>query len=221
MYHRFGESQFSSTNIRIEQLEDHIRELTSGSYTVMPVLQILSRIIKGVSLPNKTIGITIDDGFQSIYTEAWPRLRKAQLPFTVFISTDPVDGRYSQRLSWSHIREMRRAGVVFGAHTASHIHMADTSRKLNEAEINKSNDRFAKELGVLPKLFAYPFGEASTEVFDTIKTGGYEYAFGQHSGVVHATSNRYYLPRFALNEKYDKNRFLRFVEERLTIGEMK
>ena len=86
--------------------------------------------------------------------------------------------------------------------------MADTSRKLNEAEINKSNDRFAKELGVLPKLFAYPFGEASTEVFDTIRTGGYEYAFGQHSGVVHATSNRYYLPRFALNEKYgDLNRF--------------
>ena len=99
MYHRFGENNYPSTNIRLAQLENHIRELKSGPYTVLPVLQILSNIENGWALPKRTVGITIDDGFESIYTKAWPRFRKAQLPFTVFISTNSIDENRSNRLN--------------------------------------------------------------------------------------------------------------------------
>ena len=208
MYHRFGESDFPSTNTRIAQLEDHIRVLTAGPYNVMPVLQIVSRIKRGDSLPEKTVGITVDDGFRSIYTEAWPRFSKAHLPFTIFVATDPIENSNSGYLDWDQIREMRRSGVTFGAHTASHIHLVDASRKEIEAEIQRSNDRFTNELGEPPKLFAYPFGETSKEVIHAVSVGRYQYAFGQHSGVVNRSSSFRYLPRFALNEKYGRlNRF--------------
>ena len=208
MYHRFGENHFPSTNIRIEQLEKHIEELTIGPYNVMPVPQIVSRIKNGEALPTKTVGITVDDGFRSIYTEAWPRFRKARLPFTVFVATDPIDNNNSGYLDWHQIREMRKTGVTFGTHTASHLHMIDASREENLAEIQRSNNRYITELEEQPKLFAYPFGESSKEVFDAVSTGKYEYAFGQHSGAVHHSHNLNYLPRFALNERYGGlNRF--------------
>ena len=208
MYHRFGENNYPSTNVRLAQLENHIRELKSGPYTVLPVLQILSDIENGRALPKRTVGITIDDGFESVYTKAWPRFRKAQLPFTVFISTNSIDENRSNRLNWNQIREMRAAGVTFGAHTASHLHMVKAPRDRNKLEIIKSNTRMTAELGEQPVIFAYPYGEASNEVFELISESGYKYAFGQHSGVISRSSDRKYLPRFALNEQYGAlNRF--------------
>ena len=208
MYHRFGENNYPSTNVKLTQLENHIRELKSGPYTVLPILQILSNIENGRTLPERTVGITIDDGFESIYTKAWPRFRKAQLPFTVFISTNPIDQNRSNRLSWNQIREMRAAGVTFGAHTASHLHMVKATRDRNKLEIIKSNTRMTAELGEQPVIFAYPYGEASNEVFELISQSGYKFAFGQHSGAISRFSDKKYLPRFALNEMYGAlNRF--------------
>jgi hypothetical protein len=77
MYHRFGEDAYPSTNVRIEQFEAHVAELTSGKYNVMPVGEILGALRSGKSLPDRTIGITIDDAYLSVYKEAWPRLKAA------------------------------------------------------------------------------------------------------------------------------------------------
>ncbi|HLT76966.1 MAG TPA: chitin deacetylase, partial [Ferrovibrio sp.] len=37
MYHRFGEDSVPSTNIRLEQFDAHIAELTAGRYSVLPL----------------------------------------------------------------------------------------------------------------------------------------------------------------------------------------
>ena len=38
----------------------------------------------------KKILITIDDGFKSFYSEAWPYLKKNNIPFILFVSTEPI-----------------------------------------------------------------------------------------------------------------------------------
>lgn len=203
MYHRFGENAYPSTNIRLSQFEDHIAELRSGKYAVLPVPDIVARLRAKQPLPDRAIGLTVDDAFLTVYTEAWPRLRAAGLPFTLFVSTDPVDNRTVGMMSWDQIRELARAGVTIGAHSASHLHMPDRDAATNRAEIEKSNARFKAELGAVPALFAYPFGEMSRAIGTLVaEVGGYVAAFGQHSGVIHTTSNILYLPRFALNEHY-------------------
>lgn len=202
MYHRFGEDQFPITNVRIEQFETHIAALTEGPYTVLPVAEIVESLRAGRSLPDRTVGITIDDAYLSVYTEAFPRLKAAGLPFTLFVATGAVDRKSPAYLSWDQVREMRDAGNDIGAHTASHLHMADASATQNRAEMRQSLKRFKAELGEAPVLFAYPYGEAGTAVWDVVREFGFATAFGQHSGAVHATSEPYYLPRFALNETY-------------------
>ncbi|MEK9661215.1 MAG: polysaccharide deacetylase family protein, partial [Alphaproteobacteria bacterium] len=208
MYHRFGESAYPSTNISLEQFEAHLDELKRDKYHVLPVPEILAAIREDRALPDRTIGITIDDAFLSVYTQAWPRLQAAGFPLTLFIATDAIDAGYPDYMSWDQIRELRNAGVTIGSQTASHLHMAANDAERNREDLTRSNERFAAELGAQPDLIAYPFGEASTEVEEIARSAGFVMGFGQHSGVIHATADPYYLPRFALNEAFgDIDRF--------------
>ena len=204
MYHRFGEDSYPATNVRIAQFEAHIEELKQDRYHVLPVGEILAALRAGRDLPDRTVGITVDDAYLSVYTEAWPRLKAAGLPFALFVATDAVDEGYAGVLSWDQIREMRSAGVEIGAHSASHLHMADAAEAVDRAEMDRSLRRLEEELGARPTLFAYPYGEAGLAERRLIAEFGFDTAFGQHSGVAHGSLDPLYLPRFALNETYSE-----------------
>jgi len=209
MYHRFGDGRYPTTNIQVEQFEAHIAELKSGAYTVLPVPEILRRQQAGEILPDRTVGITIDDAYASVYSEAWPRLRDAGLPFTLFVSTDPIDSTYDDMMTWDQLREMAAAGVTIGAHTGSHLHMPAHTDQRNRDEIRRSSARFLEELGTTPTLFAYPYGESGSPAATVVAEAGYIAAFGQHSGAFGAMDDQFDLPRFPLNEKFgDMGRFM-------------
>ena len=208
MYHRFGESVHPSTNIRIKQFEAHLEELAKPKYTVLPLPEIIAKLKARKPLPDRTVGISIDDAFLSVYREAFPRLQKAGLPFTLFVATEPVDQDIGSYMSWDQIRELHTAGVTIGSQTHSHLHMARSSDEQNRSELEKSNARFKAELGTTPNIIAYPYGEYSLAVGQLSKEAGLKTGFGQHSGVVHPDSDMLYLPRFAMNENFgDIERF--------------
>ncbi len=210
MYHRFGEGDLPSTNIRLDQFEAHLAEIATNKYTVLPLGDIAAALRGGTPLPERAIAITIDDAYLSVYTEAWPRLKAAGLPFTLFVATDPVDQKLRRYMNWEQIRELARAGVTIGSHTATHLRMVLATPERNVEDIVKSNRRFEEELGRVPELFAYPYGESSLAARKVVVEVGIEAAFGQHSGVAYAGHDMYGLPRFALNEFYgDLDRFRR------------
>ena len=218
MYHRFGESVHPSTNIGIDQCEAHIEELQFGGYSVLPIPDILSAINEDQPLPDKTIGITIDDAYLSVYKEAWPRLRRANFPFTLFIATDAIDRKFDGYMNWEQVRELQASGVTIGSQTASHLHMSANQTDRNREDIQTSNTRFKNETGVKPSLFAYPFGEASIKVQNIVKEAGFTHAFGQHSGALNASSDKYYMPRFALNENFGGIKRFRLISNVLGIN---
>jgi len=208
MYHRFGENSLPSTNIRLEQFEAHLRIIREGGYQVWPLPQIIDHLARGEALPNKTIAITIDDAFLSIYTEAWPRLRDAGLPFTIFIATDPIDAGTPGYMSWEQARELAAAGVTIGHHGGAHAHYVSLSPDQVAADIARASQRFEAELGVVPAIFAWPFGETARDLLGIVEAAGMQVAFGQHSGVLYGGEERFYLPRFALTENFgDAERF--------------
>ncbi len=208
-YYRIGEDNFASTNIKLAEFDAHLKELTSGRYNVMPLLDVLSAIRAGKSLPDRTVAITMDDGFASVYAEAWPRLRAAKLPFTIFVATAAIDAKAKGMMSWAQLREVAKSGgVAIGAQTASHLHMVEADEARNKDEMARSNARIAAEIGTAPVLFSYPYGEASHAVMQQVKDAGYKFALGQFSGVANPTTDDFFVPRFGVNEASgDLNRF--------------
>ena len=140
MYHRFGENQYPSTNIRIEQFEAHLDMLGNNNYTIWPLSKIVDHLQQGMDLPDKTVAITIDDAYLSVFTEARPRLKARNIPYTVFVATQPVDRGQNGYMSWDQIRILQDEGVQIGSQTRSHPHMHEISIIDAEDELKISNE---------------------------------------------------------------------------------
>ncbi|PPR33766.1 MAG: hypothetical protein CFH26_00094 [Alphaproteobacteria bacterium MarineAlpha6_Bin4] len=207
VYHRFGENNYPSTNVKLSQFKKHLNELTKNDYNVIPVEKIVDSFINNTDLPEKTVGITIDDAFLSIYKEAWPLLKEKKLPFTIFVSTKPVGSKSSNYMNWSQIKEMVNSGVSIGHHSKSHHHLVSKNQETLVEEIEDASKDFLENIGFVPEIFAYPYGEYSYEIKQTVKKY-FKAAFGQHSGSFFNGIDIYEMPRFSLNEKYgDIKRF--------------
>lgn len=218
IYHRFGETQYPSTNIRLEQFEAHLDTLKAGGYRVLPLPEIVSALAAGQTLPERTVAITIDDAYRSAYAEAWPRLRKAGFPFTIFVGTDAVDAKLPDYMSWDQLREMKAAGgVTFGNHTAGQRHLPGLDAAALEAELAKAQARILAELGAAPTLLAFPSGEAGLREANAARRLGFAAAFGQHSGVLHPAEDRHLLPRFAMNEAYGEVQRFRLAADAMPL----
>ncbi|MDC0458600.1 polysaccharide deacetylase family protein [Alphaproteobacteria bacterium] len=202
MYHRFGEDRLPSTSIRLDQFDAHLEKLSNGNYSVWPLSKIVVYLQKDMPLPDRTVAITIDDAYLSVFTEAWPRLKAKGFPFTVFVATDPIDRKNRGYMSWDQLRQLQADGVGIGSQTASHPHMHLSSLADVDVELQKSNQRFLNELGLRPNLFAYPYGEYNLAVIERVKAAGFIAGFGQNSGIAHGYDGYFELPRFAMNERY-------------------
>ena len=202
MYHRFGEDKYPSTNIRLDQFEAHLDVLANGDYNIWPLDKIVAHLQQGLELPDKTIAITIDDAYLSVFTEARPRLKALNFPYTVFVATQPVDRGHRNYMSWDQIRVLQDEGVLIGSQTTSHPHMHLISTAEAEDELTSSNERFLAEIGQRPTLFSYPYGEYNLDIIDVVKQAGFTAAFGQNSGIIHSYNGFFELPRFAMNEQY-------------------
>ena len=207
VYHRFGENNYPSTNIRMPQFKKHLDELIKNNYNVVSIETIIDALQNNKNLPEKTVAITIDDAFFSIYKKAWPILKEKKLPFTIFVSTGPVNSNSKNYMNWEQLKEMNNRGVTIGHHTKNHFHLVGKKKETIISEIEEASDDFLKNLGYVPDIFAYPYGEYSSEIKEITKNY-FKAAFGQQSGGIYNGIDIFELPRFSMNEQYgDLKRF--------------
>ena len=217
MYHRIGESEYPSTNVTIEQFDQHIDYISTNNFNIVPLSDIVAIIQDKQEFIKSTISFSIDDAYESFYLNAWPKFRENNIPVTLFISTEIIDNKTNGYMTWDQIRNFIVEGGNVGQHTSSHIHMPLNTKESVKEDILNSHKSFMKELGFIPELFAYPYGETSKEVINILREFNITHAFGQHSGVISIYDNEYYLPRFSLNEQFgDLDRFI-FAAESLPL----
>ena len=204
MYHRFNESKYPSTNVQMDIFKNQMEIIKNSDFKFHNPHNFKKKF-NDVKL-NKEILITIDDAFQSFYLEAWPYLKKNKIPFILFVSTKPV-GKNGY-MTWEQIKEIEKENfVLIGHHSHSHDYLIDENNDQFIFDIETANKIFLNELGYIPNLFSYPFGEYSKFMKDYISEN-FEFAFGQHSGVIDLNKDKFELPRFPINEKYgDLKRF--------------
>ena len=209
MYHRFNEHKYPSTNIEMRVFKEQMEMIKNSNYTFSNP----KTFEKNFTSPrkNKEILITIDDAFLSFYLEAWPYLKKNKIPFILFVSTEPVGKR--GYMTWEQIKEVEAEKfTVIGHHSHSHGYLIDNDDNFFISDIKKANEIFLKNLGYIPNLFSYPFGEYSKFMRDYISQN-FDYAFGQHSGVIDLNKDKFELPRFPINENYgDLKRFSSIID---------
>ncbi len=198
MYHRFEENKYPSTNIKLEIFKKHIDLVRNSNLSFYDPGRLFSNF-REVKKQKKVL-LTIDDAFTSFYQNAWPILRKKKIPFILFVSTDAV-GKYGY-MTWDQIKEIEKESFAYiGNHSHSHDYLTKFTFKKFKKDIEKSIQIFNEKLGYNPIYFSYPFGEYNLKQKVYI-SNKFEFAFGQHSGVIDLNKDKYELPRFPINEKY-------------------
>lgn len=202
LYHHVSDSTPKSTSISPERFEAQMDYLEKNNFKVVPLLELTEKLRKGEPLPDKTVAISFDDSYVSVYDSAYPRLKKRGWPFTFFVNTDSV-GTSKLFVSWDQLREMSKNGVTIANHTTKHNHLP--RRENNESnsqwreritvEITRAQEKIVQEIGTAPKILAYPFGEYDVDVQQIAKKLGY-IAFGQQSGVLYEKGDLQSVPRF-------------------------
>ena len=205
MYHRFEENKYPSTNIKINDFKEHIELIKKDNIKFVNPSNFENELNNNKK--ERKILITIDDGYQSFYDNAWPILKKDKIPFILFVSTREVGKK--GYMSWENIREIEQYDFVeIGNHSHTHDYLIDFDEKGIQNDLATSIKIFKEELGKNSIFFSYPFGEYSVNLKDIVISLGFKYAFGQHSGVADYTKNLFEMPRFPINEKYGEiNRF--------------
>ena len=215
-YHRFDESRYPSTNISMELFAKQMAYLYENDYNVFPLSKVVNALINKKQLPPKTVVITIDDAYKTVYTKAYPLLKKYNFSFTTFVNSLPVIHKSKRYMRWDEMREMGKNGAEFANHTYSHQFLvrmdADKPQQYEKdvtKEILKCENKLEKELGKYlctnPKMLAYPFGEFDVRLMKIMKKLGYV-GIAQNSGPVSSRSNLLALNRFPMSGNFGKMR---------------
>jgi len=218
-YHRFDETKYPSTSISMELFTQQVEYLVKNNYTVWPLSKIVQYLLQKKELPDKTVSITIDDAYHSVYTKAYPLLKKYKLPFTVFVNSVPIVHESVHYLTWDEMREMGRYGAEYANHTYSHQYLVrdgiknpENYKKYVIKQIEMCEVKIEKELGkkvcTEPKILAYPFGEYDVKLMKVVKSLGY-IGVAQNSGPISDESDFMALTRFPMSGGFgEMNQFI-------------
>jgi peptidoglycan/xylan/chitin deacetylase (PgdA/CDA1 family) len=171
-----------------EQFEQQVAAILHWGYTPITLEEWLE-IRAGRQLPPKRpIALTFDDGYRSIYENAWPLLRRHGLAAAVFLVADCVgetnrwDTHASQEplLDITQIAEMKAGGISFGSHTCTHRPLIDLPREEALSELTRSRTSLETMLGQAITTLAYPYNKQNRSVRALARQAGYRAAvFGR------------------------------------------
>ncbi len=169
-YHSI-DSSGSPISVDAAAFEDHVRWLASGAVRVVPLTEITA-----VGEREQAVALTFDDAYENFATEAWPRLRDAGLPATVFVVSGRVgtDNRWGGRsepgipdmplLDWDGLGRVAEEGASLGGHGVTHVSLPRCGDAALDDEVSSCSAVIAERAGVRPTTFCYPYGDHDDRV---------------------------------------------------------
>jgi peptidoglycan/xylan/chitin deacetylase (PgdA/CDA1 family) len=179
-YHDFRERGGSPMIIAASKFREQMQAIKDSGIPVIPLSDVLAWRNGQKNIPEESIVITMDDGWEGVYTYAYPVLKEFNFPFTAYLYKKYVNigGR---SLSWDQIREMMKNGCEIGSHSVSHESLRIKKGRTEAdhqlwllGELKDSKEFLEKNLHITITSFAYPFGIFDDSTSETALQVGYE-----------------------------------------------
>jgi len=182
-----------------ERFEAHLRYLKEAGYTTITLDALVYHLTRGWPLPPKPIIITFDDGYLDNYEHAFPLLKKYGFIGAFFIITDVVNHRTPGYMTWDMVREMRAAGMEFGAHGRTHIDLSQADMDQLVWQALGSTEVFQVELGEPARYIAYPSGKYDKDVIAVYHSAHYWAGLTTLPGLVQDSDHLFELKRVRIH----------------------
>ncbi len=205
-YHSVSNSgwRFSTKTVDFEAQIKYLK----NNYAIYSISEILAG--------KKGIAITFDDGYEDIYTNALPILKKYGITATVFVigdsknpNRDKMDNNL-ELLNLSQISLLKEAGWEIGFHTQTHPSLIELSDEELEQELIIGKKDTETKLGIELHYIAYPLGLYNKKVLNYVKKAGYTAGFTINGGSV-KTKNKYTIDRVGIEGTLSIHQFKGFM----------
>ena len=115
------------------QLESHLASMQREGYRFVSLDEYIAYAKGELTLPEKSVMITFDDGYRSFYTKVYPLLQKYKVPGMLAIVSSWTVGEEKPNdvrdlASWQELREMEASGLVT---VVSHSHALHKQQAIN------------------------------------------------------------------------------------------
>lgn len=204
MYHSVADSGafFAVSPKKFQQQMKYIR---GSGFDVIFASEIDERMRAGKLA--RTVCVTFDDGYEDAYLNAYPILKSLGIKATIFLITNEIGGSYTNSegrtfplLKREQIMEMRASGLIeFMPHGHTHRKLHGLTPREQVEEITFSRDTVKNLTGSDPRVFAYPRGRTTPAIAESLRRFGFKLALGVAPGLVRPNSDKYNLPRNAVD----------------------
>ena len=206
-YHSIDESG-SAISFPLTFFRAQLEWLASQGFRSLTVSQ-ATEVVTAGDIPSRSVALTFDDGFMSVWETAFPILVEYGFVATVFCATGCLGHPCSWEraadippftlMPWEGVRFLASQGWEIGAHTVSHARLPQLTEEARKKEIRESRRILEQELGRAVTSFAYPYGafdEASTQA---VKEAGLKSAWTMKPMINTPGRDPYLLGRFNCN----------------------
>jgi peptidoglycan/xylan/chitin deacetylase (PgdA/CDA1 family) len=167
-----------------EQFERQLDALASWGYTPITLEQWAEIREGGQKPPQRPIAITFDDGYRSVYENAWPLLRSRGITASVFLVAGCVgkaneweaNEAHQPLMNSSEISEMSAGGISFGSHTFTHRPLTALPPVEALDELTRSRTALESLLSKPVTTLAYPYNKHNRSVRAIARQAGYRAA---------------------------------------------
>ena len=213
-YHDFSETEpETAMRIHTSKFRRQLEMLDQLGISVISLGDFIAWKNGEKNIPPKSALITLDDGWKSVYTDAFPILKELGLPFTLFLYENYVDGG-NKALTSAMIREMMADGATIGSHSVSHPYPATVKQRMGRGpeeyeaflrhEMGGSKQFLESRFKVPVATYAFPGGFHTPEML-TLGSGlGYTHMFTVMPGKVTRATPDDRIPRYMILGNYDK-----------------
>lgn len=185
-----------------ESFEKQLQYLRDNGYTVLGLDFLADALTQTITLPQKSVVLTFDDGWENQFQRAYPLLKKYNYTATFFIFTHSIDSE--SFLTWDQIRTMDDGGMTIGGHTRTHPYLPGiTDPVILRREIIGGKSVLENRIGHAIDLFAYPYGHYTDQIIEIVKEAGYKAARSAYKGVYHTSDDLYKLRGIEATDDFD------------------
>ncbi len=212
-YHEFSPTQPpSEMRIRTATFRKQMEAVKNLGLPVISLSDFIAWKKGEKSIPPRAVLITIDDGWKSVYTDAFPVLKEFNYPFTIYLYTNYVDGG-GRALTSGMIREMQEHRCSIGSHSVSHPFPVTIKRHAQKGP--KAYDTFLRREFGDSKVFleqkfkqpittfAYAGGYFNQDMYPIADEFGYKLLFTVLPGKIRRNFDNRSLPRYIIHGNSD------------------
>lgn len=191
MYHMISEhlpknqSKFNRLRVKPSEFEKQLIWLKKNGFKSFT----LSELVNLENIPEKSVVLTFDDGYEDNFTNAFPLLQKYDFKATIYIVLNRFENNWAtdkdlkkiskelnneKMLTNEQIKEILNSGLIeIGSHTLDHVDLPKLNKEQKIKQIEESKKQIENIFDIKCNSFAYPFGFYDDDSVEIVKNSAY------------------------------------------------